>query len=255
MRQLFSRFFPSPRPSSADGFPRFQAVGDCGLLVELGDRIEDLIYQRVISVNSFIEQASIPGVIETIISYASVLIRFDPLKVDPADLRKEIEKRLKSPVKQTKNQCTWHIPVNYGGRAGRDLEKVAQRLGLSNDDIISAHQGATYTIYMFGFLPGFAYLGGLPPELALPRRKTPRPAVPQGSITIGGAQAAICSIEGPCGWHIIGRTPVRTFAPSRDPVTFLHAGDRIRFRRIDEKEFEELDQRARQGHLVAEQLT
>ena len=105
---------------------------------------------------------------------------------------------------------------------------------------------------MLGFVPGFAYLGGLDRAIATPRRETPRSRTPAGTISIGGIQALIASIEAPSGWHLLGRTPVRSFLPRRNPVFLFEAGDRVRFRPIDATHWEELDRAAAAGEIVAE---
>ncbi|AXE28582.1 allophanate hydrolase [Chromobacterium phragmitis] len=121
------------------------------------------------------------------------------------------------------------IPVRYGGASGPDLETVARRCGLDPADVISRHAASRYTVFFMGFLPGFAYLGGMDPALAMPRRDTPRPCVPAGSVAIGGDQTAVYPAASPGGWHIIGRSDMRLFDPARQPPCPLRPGDRVRF--------------------------
>lgn len=121
------------------------------------------------------------------------------------------------------------IPVNYGGEAGPDLEQVARHCGLSAKEVIQRHAVADYTVYCLGFQPGFAYLGGLDPLIATPRRAEPRLVVPAGSVGIGGAQTGIYPAVTPGGWQIIGHTPLVLFDPAREPPTLLLPGDRVRF--------------------------
>jgi KipI family sensor histidine kinase inhibitor len=111
---------------------------------------------------------------------------------------------------------------------------------------------ADYFVAMVGFTPGFAYLSGLDPSLATSRRKDPRPLTPPGSIHIGGAQAAIQCLAGPSGWHLLGRTPVRTFHPRRDPVFLIAPGDAVTFYAISASAFAALDREAERGEVVAE---
>ena len=117
----------------------------------------------------------------------------------------------------------------YGGEWGPDLEDVADRLGLSPNDVVARHTGSELTVYMLGFSPGFPYLGDLPDSLALPRRTTPRERVPVGSVAIAERQTGIYSREMPGGWHLLGRTPVALFDEHRDPPSYLAPGDRVRF--------------------------
>jgi inhibitor of KinA len=130
------------------------------------------------------------------------------------------------------------IPVCYGGIYGEDLQAIAHSRGLSADEVIALHCGATYHVHMLGFVPGFAYLGGLDARLATPRRDTPRPRVPAGSVAIAGEQTAVYPLETPGGWQIIGRTPLQLFTPEATPPSLLNAGDSVRFVPISAQEFE-----------------
>ncbi len=121
------------------------------------------------------------------------------------------------------------IPVHYGGAAGCDLDEVARHAGLSVADVIRLHSSAEYTVYFLGFLPGFAYLGGMDPRLATPRRKQPRVAVPAGSVAIGGQQTGVYPLASPGGWQLIGHTSLRLFDPARDPPSLLLPGDTVHF--------------------------
>lgn len=136
------------------------------------------------------------------------------------------------------------IPVHYGGVHGEDLTTAAAELGLSAEALIARHCAAAYTVAMIGFAPGFPYLLGLDPGLALPRRSTPRSRVPAGSVAIGGSQTGIYPGESPGGWRLLGRTPLRLFDPLRDPPCLLVPGERVRFRAIDAQTFERLARRA-----------
>ncbi len=131
------------------------------------------------------------------------------------------------------------IPVCYGGELGPDLDDVARTHGLAPEEVIRLHADADYLVYMIGFMPGFAYLGGLPERIATPRRKTPRTAVPAGTVGIGGRQTGVYPLVSPGGWNLIGRTPVKIFDIKRDEPTLLSTGDRVRFRPISRSEFDE----------------
>lgn len=233
---------------------RLKPVGDCGLLIELGTRIGSQVEAQVLHLDRALAQARIPGVVEAIIGYTSLLVVFDPLTADFDALAAAIEDLADAPPVERGARRRWRVPVAYGGAFGLDLDEVAHRLGISTHDLTAAHASADYTIAMFGFLPGFAYLSGLPGHLAVPRRATPRASVFSGSIAIGGAQTAIGSIAGPCGWNVIGRTPVRTFDPERYPAAVFEPGDEIRFVPITESAFHELAERAGRGEMLAEKV-
>ncbi|XEC93490.1 5-oxoprolinase subunit PxpB [Paenibacillus tarimensis] len=121
------------------------------------------------------------------------------------------------------------IPICYGGDYGPDLEEAGKRAGLTVPEFIRLHSSAEYTVAMIGFMPGFPYMAGLPPQLAQPRKSVPRTAVPAGSVGIAGSQTGIYPLTVPGGWQIIGRTNVRLFDPDRDDAVLLRAGDRVRF--------------------------
>jgi inhibitor of KinA len=130
------------------------------------------------------------------------------------------------------------IPVCYGGSLGPDLTDLAEQHNLSTDEVVRLHSSAVYLVYMVGFMPGFAYLGGLPERIATPRRASPRTAVPAGSVGIGGQQSGVYPLESPGGWNLIGRTPLQIFDITRDEQTLLATGDRVRFVPITLRRFE-----------------
>ncbi len=136
------------------------------------------------------------------------------------------------------------IPVRYGGAFGEDLDAAAAELGIAAGTLISRHGAALYTVAMIGFAPGFPYLSGLDPSLALPRLATPRTRVPAGSVAIGGAQTGIYPRESPGGWRLLGRTPLRLFDPQRASPSLLAPGDRVRFVAIDDDAYARLEQDA-----------
>ena len=149
----------------------------------------------------------------------------------------------------------WRVPVVYGGEHGIDLADVAQRAGMSEAEVVRRHTASRYRAYMLGFLPGFSYLGGLDPSLSTPRRDDPRLFTPSGTISIGGIQAGIQCLEGPSGWHLLGRTPVRTYHPSREPMFLIAPGDEVTFFAIPPADWNALDAAAAAGDPVAEIIT
>lgn len=213
--------------------PRFLAAGDQGLLIELGDHIDPAINQMVLNLDRALCDSQIPGLIETIPTYRSLLLIFDPLIVDSEILQHSIADILPSPaIDRFAGGHLWHVPVAYGGEEGIDLSTVAKAQGLTDADVVKLHTEADYSVYMLGFSPGFAYLGGLPKQLYSPRRLDPRARTPAGSIMIGGQQACISPTVMPSGWHILGQTAVRAFDLSRSQPFLFQPGDRIRFHAV-----------------------
>lgn len=224
--------------------PRIVPVGDSAILIELGETVDPAINAAVLALDAAIARLALPGVVELVPTYRSLLVHYDPERVDGVELLRRLAALdLARPAPRPEGRL-WTVPVAYGGEYGIDLEAVAARHGLTPEEVVALHTAPIYRVYMVGFIPGFTYLGGLDPRLHTPRRDDPRAKTPAGSVSIGGVQAGIASLEAPSGWHLLGRTPVRTFDPEREPAFLLEPGDRVRFRPIDAATFVELDRRA-----------
>jgi KipI family sensor histidine kinase inhibitor len=231
---------------------QIKTAGDSALVVEFEERIDPAVSARVLELDRMIADAAIAGVLETLPTYRTLLVRFDPLAVDAEALETRLAAMARAARADAKPGRIWHIPVAYGGALGEDLEPVARENGLSSDEFVRRHAGATYHVYMIGFVPGFTYLGGLDASLHISRRVNPRLIVPGGTVSIGGQQAAIQSIDAPSGWHILGRTPVRVFDLRRERPFLIAPGERVRFVPIDAPTFAALDARAAAGETIAQ---
>ncbi len=210
---------------------RFLDAGESCLIVELGDRIDLTVNQRVRTLGLTVEQARLAGVREAVPTYRSLAIYYDPLRIDRGALERRIGELLGSMqvAAGPEQPKIVEIPTIYGGEHGPDLAFVARHAGLSEREVIRLHGEPLYHVHMLGFTAGFAYLGGLPERLAVPRLSTPRLRVPAGSVGIAGLQTGIYPVESPGGWRIIGRTLVRLFDPSRHPPASVLPGDKVRF--------------------------
>ncbi|TAL91745.1 MAG: 5-oxoprolinase subunit PxpB [Rhodanobacter sp.] len=224
---------------------QFEPLAEDALLLRLGERVDAATNARVHAAVAILRH-QLPS-LECVPAYASVLLRFDPLtwcNANNADPHRALERaaRVALDAGETVHQTSraQEIPVCYGGAYGPDLVEVARHLDLSIDAVINQHAAADYHVAMLGFAPGFPYLLGLDPALAMPRRNDPRQRVPAGSVAIGGAQTGIYPDELPGGWQLIGRTPLRLFDVTATPPSRLAAGDHVRFRAIDEDEFHQL---------------
>lgn len=227
---------------------QIKAVGDCGVLVELGNSISEAVNRRVMEFNRKISEFQIEGILETIPAFCSVLVCYDPLKTDFDAMGKillELSKSLEE--KQEAGGKLVEIPVCYGGSYGPDLAFVAEHGKLTEKEVIEIHSGRDYRIYMLGFLPGFPYLGGLDERIYTPRLKTPRTRIVAGSVGIGGEQTGIYPMDSPGGWQLIGRTPYRLFKPEQMERPLYEAGDSIRFVPICSEEFEEISKKQEKG--------
>jgi KipI family sensor histidine kinase inhibitor len=234
--------------------PRLLDCGDTAISVEFGDAIDAAVNARVLALDRALTAAAVPGVIECVPTYRALMVHFDPLATDRDALGALILGLVAGAPAAAPAGRRWRVPVAYGGEHGIDLPAIAAHAGLSPAAFIEAHCAPVYRVMMIGFLPGFAYLGGLPPRLGCPRRDIPRPAIPAASISIGGAQTAIGSVAGPSGWHLVGRTPARAFMPGRDSVFLFDAGDEVVFAPVSAREWDGLQARAAEGALVAERL-
>ncbi len=232
--------------------PTFLPCGDSALVLQLGDRIDADVNARILSLAAAVETAAIPGLVEIVPSYRSILVRYDPELIRGLELEERLAGLSQHFEGVGMQGRGWTIPVVYGGEAGQDLEEVAAMKGLSPEELVSLHAGGEYRVFMIGFAPGFAYLGGLPAILHTPRLEKPRQYVPAGSIGIGGQQGSINSVAGPSGWRFIGWTPIRVFDPARAVPFLLEAGDRVRFTPIHPEIGQQLAARAAAGETVIE---
>src|SRR5579859_2922390 len=226
--------------------PRFFPMGDQALIVEFGDHIDPALSAHIAAVALGLRDSRPIGVLDIVPAYATLALHYDPAAIGVGTSPYEALVEAIGTWLNTKYTGATvagrviEIPVCYGGVFGEDLQALAQSRGLSADEVIALHSGATYHVHMLGFVPGFAYLGGLDARLAMPRRDTPRPRVPAGSVAIAGEQTAVYPLDTPGGWQIIGRTPLQLFAPEATPPSVLNAGDTVRFVPISAQEFEAL---------------
>ncbi|MBV9568201.1 MAG: 5-oxoprolinase subunit PxpB [Hyphomicrobiales bacterium] len=235
-------------------FPRLLLCGDSALVVEFGNSIDPELNRRVLAFDALLAQEQVPGIRETVPTYRSLLVHYDPTIVGYAELGAKLMDFATREGLPSRKGRRWRVPVVYGEAFGIDLEAVAERAGFSPEEVIQRHSGAEYRVYMLGFLPGFTYLGGLDPKLATPRRQEPRLEAPAGMIAIGGIQTGIQCIAAPSGWNILGRTPVRTYHPGRDPIFLIEPGDHVTFIPIPMREWDALDRAAEAGEWVAEMV-
>jgi KipI family sensor histidine kinase inhibitor len=229
----------------------FLLMGDRGLLVEFGDEISAEVNEKVRKMALAIQAETPDGVIEVVPTYRSLLVLYNPLIISLEDLKKRLE-LLEKDLKEISfpDATLTKIPVLYGGDFGPDLEKVAEYLHLTSEEVIRLHCSKPYFIYMIGFMPGFPYMGELPDALITPRLKTPRLSVAAGSVAIAQKQTGIYPVESPGGWQILGRTPVRLFNPEKEPPALLRMGNLVQFYPISEKEFHELNSQSASSYAV-----
>jgi inhibitor of KinA len=232
---------------------RIEPLGDSALLVRVVEEFDpESSLDAVQHAIRALELATILGIIELVPAYTTVGVFFDPARIVLDDgessafeaLATRIENALQivsntGPFTTTRSAII-EVPVCYDDEFSSDLADVSRHTGLSDEEVIRRHSGATYRVACVGFAPGFPYLTGLPHELATPRRAVPRTEIPAGAVAIGGTQTGIYPQRSPGGWNIIGRTPLRLFDLEQNPPALFHTGDPVRFRKISRDEFEQL---------------
>ena len=216
-------------------------------MITLGDAIDEATNRRVRAISALLDSRALPCIVDLIPAFASVAVHYDPALVDGDETEESPYERLVNTLQSLLADVqdndfgvprVVEIPVCYGGDLGPDLEDVARQHDMDVDDVVRIHTAGDYLVYMVGFMPGFAYLGGLAPELVTPRRSSPRTAVPAGAVAIGGQQTGVYPLVSPGGWNLIGRTPLRVFDVSRENASLMEAGDRVRFVSISRRDFE-----------------
>lgn len=213
----------------------FKPLGDSALLVQLGDKIDSAINQRVHALNALLIMNSIAGIIETVPAYCTLLVHYDPLILtfdQVGYLVRDKLTQLDDSLNRKPRQL--EVPTRYGGASGPDLETVALSKGISAADVVRIHGEREYTVHMMGFTPGFPYLGPLDERLIMPRLETPRRLVKAGSVAIAGSQTGIYPLDSPGGWHLIGWTPLTLFDPTSASPFLFAPGDSIKFIPIKE---------------------
>lgn len=232
----------------------FSPLGDRALLLEVGEQTDPATVARIRALAGHLAQLRLPGVLDFVPALCTLGIHYDPEQWrDESGARTpyellvaRIQQALPDLASLAVNEgALRQIPVCYEADFGEDLASLAASQGLSTDQVVQIHSAAVYTVYMIGFAPGFAYLGPLDSRLVLPRRETPRPRVPAGSVAVANQYTGIYPADLPGGWHIVGRTPLHLFDLSRDQPSLLSAGDRVQFTPISAADFHDLqgDQR------------
>ncbi|WP_035059950.1 5-oxoprolinase subunit PxpB [Andreprevotia chitinilytica] len=208
---------------TTDPHPSIQPLGEAALALSIDPSLP--AQRRLWAAWHWLQKRH--GDLEWVLGMGNLTGRFDPLATPVGRVEKMLETAwLKSEGAEAEKRKQVELPVTYDGE---DLADVATHTGLDIPEVIARHSAPEYTVFCLGFLPGFAYLGGLDETLACPRRATPRQKVPVGSVGIGGSQTGIYPLASPGGWQLIGRTEIQLFLPGESPPVLLAPGDTVRF--------------------------
>jgi len=235
--------------------PRLLPSGDSAITVEFSRSIDEMANQRVLALDRTLARETITGITETVPTYRSLLVHYDPVQIDFDALSEKLVTLAQLPLPPVTKARRWRIPVLYGGEHGIDLEHVARTLKTTPEEVVARHIAGDYRVAMIGFTPGWSYLSGLDASLQMPRLQNPRLVTPAGTVSIGGVQTGVQCLAGPSGWHLLGRTAVRTYQLHREPIFLLEPGDAVTFFAVDAKTFAEQDRAAAAGEIVAELMT
>ncbi|WP_084243307.1 5-oxoprolinase subunit PxpB [Planomicrobium okeanokoites] len=227
----------------------FSPLGDQTIILEIGNEINEETHHRVRAVTALLETDPPQWMTEFIPAFTTVSIVYSPLQVSYEEAKLELAALLKKASEITlPPPRTIELSVCYGGDHGPDLEYVARHNGLSAEEVIAIHTGASYTVHMIGFAPGFPYLGGMSEKIAAPRKVSPRVTIPERSVGIAGNQTGVYPISTPGGWQLIGRTPTRLFLPDHEIPSLLSTGDTVVFRQITADEYQTLEEKENAYH-------
>jgi len=228
-------------------YPQIRSFGDTGFSVEFGDGIDRGVNAMVMALHAALVDAAPAGLVETIPSFRALLVQYDPLVTARAELENQVRSLLDGLQPQQKAGRLWRLPACYAPELAPDLNEVAERCKVTPEQVVKIHTGGRYFVYMLGFMPGLAYMGGLEAALYLPRRKEPRTKVPQGSVAIAESMTNIYPWESPGGWHLIGRTPLKLFDPARPEPILLAAGDEVTFTEMSADDYAALQRQVADG--------
>lgn len=218
----------------------FKPVADFGLLVVFADTYCDEAHDAVLSLDRELSRNLPEGVTELVPAMVNLMIVFDPIQTDHATVQAAVELRLTDLYVTSVIGKTCRVDVCYEGEFAPDLDAIVRATGLSRDTVINIHLGGEYPVLMFGFAPGYGYLGGVPDTIQVPRKLAAVPDLPVGSVMIAGSQCLVTTLVMPTGWSVIGRSPTPIMTGQEDAPTLFGVGDVVHFNRISREEYDTL---------------
>lgn len=217
--------------------PVMRPVGEAALLIELGSSVGEETHRAVLALDDALGAAGIAAICETVSTYTSVLVRYDPDLIDYDGLRRLCAPLVRQPGAAPRAGACHDVPICFDPPFAPDLDAVAGDLGLAAETVAERLLEATLRVYMYGFAPGYAYMGGVPPAIHRPRKPAAVRGYAVGSVLIAGPQCLISTLPMPTGWWVVGRTPMTLLDRASDAPPLFQPGDTVRFRRIDADQF------------------
>jgi inhibitor of KinA len=232
---------------------RILTAGDTAIVVEFGDTIDRELNAIVLALARKLEESGIAGLNETIPTFRSLTVFYEPAVLPKAALESRIT-RIMHELRITQGRGRlWRLPVCYAPEMAPDLDSVAARTGLRPAQVVERHSAVVYHVYMLGFLPGLAYTGDVPQELVLPRLVSPRHKIPAGMLGIAMAMSLIMPRETPSGLNLIGRSPIAMWRHSKRAApgddSLLAPGDKVIYQPVSIREYDQLAAQAAAGEL------
>lgn len=213
-------------------------VSEDALLIEFGDELDEAVHQKVLNLDAALSSLYLAPHIESLPTFRSLLIKFDPFTISHDELLEALSE-IAIPNKPVSGR-NWRVPICFDAQFSQDLGEFSSELDLSEIEVIDRLLARPLELYMYGFASGFAYLGGLDDSLSIPRRATPRSAMPVGSFIVAGGLAGLSSVSLPTGWYVLGQTPVNMFSVRRDPMVPFSIGDKLHLYSISGEAFSRL---------------
>jgi len=212
-------------------WPTIQPLGDRAILLSYENRIDPAITRKLRRLAAAVEESGFGWLEDVSFSFRCLNVVFDPRQIALAQVQAAVQKIEAGlgPLPAEDDFDIFEIPTVYGGQDGPDLDQVADLTGRSPAQLVEEFSTIEFTIHFLGFIGAQPYLGGLPEALHLPRRKSPRPFIPAGSVGLGGIQAGVMTIDQPSGFNYLGRTYLTLYDPGRMPPSPLKPGDKLLF--------------------------
>ncbi len=234
---------------------QFLASGDTGLTVQFGFDVDRGLSAQIMALRSAVDDAGLVGVVETVPTYRSLLVHYDPMLTSQSKLIAALKPMIAQlDAGQNDKARLFTLPLCWEGEFAPDLVHVADFAKMSPEEVISIVTETEHFIYMLGFAPGMPYMGDLPQALNIPRKRVPVKRVEKGSVMVATGLTVIYPAANPTGWHVVGRCPVPIFDLGRSEPVFLSPGDRVRFRVVDAVDFARIESRVAEGHFDLEEL-